>query len=320
MTKSQLNQVTESPTTTKATSSTTTGLEGCAVRQTCDVDGIIAGLDYETFVLLPGTMNARPGMKFADETVEEPDDSADAQYFDFPSFGENAMGMQSMYFIQNPPPQYWATQFVLASPPLLDGKKSKKKNKKKRNKNKQRQQRLEREAQAAQKGQPLVGEDTSPETSPRLSPLKKVSKQQNIATRKPTLQTLNFTPKTPISGDKKAAKKKRNKQRRRGKQLSVPPVLTFSPGSGRARRASHPGHLYEAGVDMMSLHFGGLSVNQHESGLPGSPGTFPKSGLTYPLRSPHPAKQRHYMSNPPLLPRGPPLWAHHPIPLYGQAC
>jgi len=218
---------------------------------TCDVDGIIAGLDYESFVLLPGTRNPRPGMKFAEDTEALPEEITDYQ-MDYSASVYESPSLPSMYFY--PPPPYWGAQFMVASP-RLDGKKSKKKNKKKRNKNKQRLQRLERESQL---GVTTPTSDQSISPSPLSSP--------SLSSKTPDSPSLS--PKS----DQKSNKKKRNKQRRRG--------------SGRARRASAPQYMLHEGVDAMSLQFAGLGV-----GLPDAPvattgevaSGFPKSGTYSPL-------------------------------------
>jgi len=146
--------------------------------ETCDVDGIIDGLDFESFVLLPGTRNARPGMKFAEE-AELPEELVDYQT-DYSSSTYESPSMSSMYFPS--PPTFWGPPFLLASP-QTEGKKSRK-NKNKKKREKQRQQRREREAQF--------------QSSNSLSPL-----------------VLPLEPSSPSNSDQKP-KKKRNKQRRRG--------------------------------------------------------------------------------------------------------
>jgi len=191
---------------------------------TCDVDGIIAGLDYESFVLLPGTRNPRPGMKFAEDTEAPAEGIADYQ-MDYSAGVYETPSMPSMYFY----PPYWGTPFVVASP-RLGGKKSKKKNKKKRNKNKQRLQRLERESQLGV---------TTPTSDQSLSPLS----SPNLSSKSPDSPSLS--PKS----DQKPNKKKRNKQRRRG--------------SGRARRASAPQYMLHEGLDAMSFQFAGLGVTSN---------------------------------------------------------
>jgi len=96
--------------------------------ETCDVDGIIAGLDFESFVLLPGTRNARPGMRFAEDAEVPIEEMGDYQTEYSASLSESP-SMPSMYFYS--PAPYWGSPFLIASP-QIDGKKSRK-NKNKKN-------------------------------------------------------------------------------------------------------------------------------------------------------------------------------------------
>jgi len=95
---------------------------------TCDVDGIIAGLDYDSFELLPGTVNARPGMKF----VAEPDEPlSDDSYPLTSDFTMEDSVVPPMYFYPSPAP-YWPSPFLMSSPGRIEGKKKKKNKKKKK--------------------------------------------------------------------------------------------------------------------------------------------------------------------------------------------
>jgi len=164
--------------------------------ETCDVDGIISGLDFESFVLLPGTRNAKPGMKFA-EVAEVPEEMGDYQ-LEYSASVFESPSMPSMYFYS--PAPYWGSPFLVTSP-QIEGKKSRK-NKNKKKREKQRQQRLERDAQLQAANQ-------------LASPLSPKSDSEPL------------TPKSNV--DKKPSKKKRNKQRRRGsgraRRASAPQYL-----------------------------------------------------------------------------------------------
>jgi hypothetical protein len=96
--------------------------------ETCDVDGIISGLDFESFVLLPGTRNAKPGMKFAEDAEVPAGEMGDYQ-MEYSASVFESPSMPSMYYYS--PAPYWGSPFLIASP-RVEGKKSRKnKNKKK---------------------------------------------------------------------------------------------------------------------------------------------------------------------------------------------
>eukprot|EP00456_Euglypha_rotunda_P009958 TRINITY_DN1237_c0_g1_i15.p1 TRINITY_DN1237_c0_g1~~TRINITY_DN1237_c0_g1_i15.p1 ORF type:complete len:362 (-),score=34.33 TRINITY_DN1237_c0_g1_i15:225-1184(-) len=277
---------------------------------TCDVNGIIAGLDYDSFVLLPGTRNPRPGMKFAEETEPPVQESIDPDYqLDYSASMFESPSMPSVYFFPSAPP-YWGstTPFLLASS-RLDGKKSKKKNKNKKKRDKQRQQRLKRDhflraSLSLEQLSPHSPHSPHSAHSPHSvhsvhsahsahSPL---SAHSTHSTHSPhsahsysTHSTPHSSPKNLLSktpeptSAKQPTKKKRNKQRRRG--------------SGRARRASAPQYLLHEGMDAMNLQFAGLNVRD------GATESF-KTGYS-PLGSLYTG--RH----------GPTFWSQ--MPLYGEA-
>jgi len=170
----------------------------------CDVDRIIDGLDYDSFELLPGTVNPRPGMRYIDEDISDLnpiEDSLDPTEESLEFNTEDTIDDLSAsvaYLLPSPAP-YWHP--FLVDNRLVEGGKKKKKNKKKRNKNRQRQ---------LQEVSPPATPDISDggADSPLNSPSKSLAKVE-------------------LSPEKKA-KKKRNKQRRRG--------------SGRARRLAYPNY------------------------------------------------------------------------------
>jgi len=161
------------------------------------VDGIISGLDFESFVLLPGTRNAKPGMRFAEDAESPAEEIGDYQ-MEYSSSAFESPSMPSMYYYS--PAPYWGSPFLLASP-QIEGKKSRK-NKNKKKREKQRQQRLERDAQLQ-------------------------SANQLVSPSSPKSDSEPLTPKSSV--DKKPSKKKRNKQRRRGsgraRRASAPQYL-----------------------------------------------------------------------------------------------
>jgi len=219
-----------------------------APQVTCDVDGIIAGLDYDSFELLPGTVNARPGMKFVAEEPLSDDSYPLASDFTM----EDSVGVPPMYFYPSPAP-YWPSPFLMSSPGRIEGKK-KKKNKKKRNKNRQRQLQLQLER------------EMSPSTTPDFS-----DGSTDSPVHSPLNQSISSDRQSPVPGEvslDKKTKKKRNKQRRRG--------------SGR-RRSGSPVYPAYDGIDMMSVHLNGLNLS---GGLYPKPGTesYPmRSGPNYSL-------------------------------------
>jgi len=87
--------------------------------ETCDVDGIISGLDFESFVLLPGTRNARPGMRFA-EDAEVPAEAMGDIQTEYSASVFESPSMPSVYFYS--PTPYWGSPFLIASP-QIEGKK-----------------------------------------------------------------------------------------------------------------------------------------------------------------------------------------------------
>jgi len=123
---------------------------------TCDVDGIIAGLDYDSFELLPGTVNARPGMRFADvyDTSESPDSF-------FPPSDESSN--VAPFFSLPSPISYWVPAYSLT--PQYDGKK-RKKNKKRKNKNQRKQRQLQVERVQLSSPTPYISSPTPYISSP----------------------------------------------------------------------------------------------------------------------------------------------------------
>jgi len=115
MTKSHLNE---------SQSSTTT-----PPPEICDVDGIISGLDFESFVLLPGTRNARPGMRFAEDAEAPSEEMGDSQT-DYSASAFESPSMPSMYYYS--PTPYWGSPFLISSS-RIEGKKSRKNKNKKKN-------------------------------------------------------------------------------------------------------------------------------------------------------------------------------------------
>jgi len=121
-------------------------------------DRLIAGLDYNSFELLPGTVNPRPGMRY----IEDPSNQNFIEYseplettfitnnvVDSASIGVNGfvpylLPIQQLWIVENPHD---------------DGGKKKRKNKKKRHKNRQRQRK-----------QHLQIMDQIPSLSPPTSP------------------------------------------------------------------------------------------------------------------------------------------------------
>jgi len=213
-----------------------------------DVDRIIAGLDYNSFELLPGTVNPRPGMRY----VEDPSTTT-AQFIDsevIEDFRDSVLiedvsdgGGSIPYLLPSAP--YWQP-FVID---VDDGGRKKKKNKKKRNKNRQRQLpyqfQLEVQVEHTQ-------DDVSP-TSPDIS--------DGSSTESLTSSPVKVQPSTmELSPDKKG-KKKRSKQRRRG--------------SGRGRRL----FPNSEDIDLLSVHLNGLNI--------GSNGGIYGKADTYSIRSPH---------------------------------
>jgi len=93
--------------------------------ETCDVDGIISGLDFESFVLLPGTRNARPGMRFAEDAEERAEEMGDYQ-MDYSASVFESPSMPSTYFYS--PTPYWGSPLLITSP-RIEGKKIEKKQK-----------------------------------------------------------------------------------------------------------------------------------------------------------------------------------------------
>jgi len=198
-----------------------------------DEDRIIAGLDYSSFELLPGTVNPRPGMRYIE------DSSVSAQFFDseltedFRTEGvliEDISDSVGVPFLLPSPMPYW-------QPFIIDHGRKKKKNKKKRNKNRQRQlpYQFQLEVQVEQETQ----DDVSPPTSPDIS--------DGSTESSPTNSPMKIQPIMDLSPDKKG-KKKRSKQRRRG--------------SGRGRR------LFED-ADLMGVQLNGLNIGSN--GIYGNP-------------------------------------------------
>jgi len=246
---------------------------------TCDVDGIIAGLDYDSFELLPGTINARPGMKFVEDADEPFSEASYPMRTSSDYVIEDNVSAPPVYYFPSPAP-YWPSPFIMTSPGRIDGKK-KKKNKKKRNKNRQRQLQLQLER------------EMSPPTTPDFS-----DASADSSVDSPLNQSISSESRSPVPSEpgdfpsEKKVKKKRNKQRRRG--------------SGRVRRSGSPSYPTYDGVDMMSVHLNGLNL---------SGGMYPKPGTeTYPSRSHGP----NYSLNGTVFSRGSPLWVPHPMPIYGQ--
>jgi len=203
-------------------------------------DRIIAELDYNSFELLPGTVNPRPGMRYIE------DSSVSAQFFDsevtedFRTEGvlieDVSDSVGSIPFLLPSPMPYW-------HPFLIDHGRKKKKNKKKRNKNRQRQlpYQFQLEVQVEQE---QTQEDVSP-TSPDTS--------DGSTESSPTNSPLKIQPATDLSPDKKG-KKKRSKQRRRG--------------SGRGRRL----FLSPEDADLMGVQLNGLNIGSN--GIYGNPDTY----------------------------------------------
>jgi len=230
----------------------------------CDVDRIIAGLDYDSFELLPGTVNPWPGMRFMEDGYEPFADSSDDPREEPKDhvLEDTLAEAPPMYLLPSPPP-YWSP-FLVDN--RLEGKK-KKKNKKKRNKNRQRQLQLQLQ---------LEQQDLSPPSTPDIS-------DGSIDSPMHSPMKINpMPPKVELSPEKK--KKKRNKQRRRG--------------SGRTRRlSSHAYPAYE-GFDMMSVQLNGMNLSggmypKPDPYLPRSPGGPSYLGGTMfprgtPLWIPHP--------------------------------
>jgi len=263
---------------------------------TCDVNGIIAGLDYNSFVLLPGTRNARPGMKFAEEMEAPVEEIVEDDYpldnLDYSSSVYESPSMPSMYFFPAPPPYWGGTPFLL--PSRLDGKKSKKKNKNKKKRDKQRQQRLERDHLRTLRT--ISTDSLSPPTplspSSAHSPRSVNSSSSSVSSNSP--KNINILSKTPEpTSNKKPNKKKRNKQRRRG--------------TGRIRRASAPQYILHDGMDAMSLQFTGLTV-----GLPDG-SSIPMAGSDSLSNFSKPGYSTHFSPGR----RGRPFWSQ--LPLYGEA-
>jgi len=212
-----------------------------------DVDRIIAGLDYNSFELLPGTVNPRPGMRYVEDLSASVAQFIDSEIIE--DFRDSILiedvsdgGGSIPYLLPSAP--YWQP-FVID---VDDGGRKKKKNKKKRNKNRQRQLpyqfQLEVQVEHTQ-------DDVSP-TSPDIS---------DGSSESPTSSPVKVQPSTmELSPDKKG-KKKRSKQRRRG--------------SGRGRRL----FPNSEDIDLMSVHLNGLNIGPN-GGIYGKPDT-------YSIRSPH---------------------------------
>jgi len=255
-----------------------------------DVDRIIAGLDYNSFELLPGTVNPRPGMRY----VEDPSTTT-AQFIDsevIEDFRDSVLiedvsdgGGSIPYLLPSAP--YW--QPFVIDVRHDDGGRKKKKNKKKRNKNRQRQlpYQFQLEVQVEQE---QTQDDVSP-TSPDIS--------DGSSTESLTSSPVKVQPSTmELSPDKKG-KKKRSKQRRRG--------------SGRGRRL----FPNSEDIDLMSVHLNGLNIGSNGlNGLNiGSNGGIYGKADTYSIRSPHGPS---YLGALPgsVYARGP-LWVPHPV-IYTQ--
>jgi len=223
---------------------------------TCDVDRIIAGLDYDSFELLPGTVNPRPGMRYiedSDPTEEGSTDPSD-EFLEF-STEDTVVDIGSVAHLLPSPAPYWHP--FLMDTRLVEGKK-KKKNKKKRNKNRQRQLQLQLE-QEVSPATPDISDGSV--DSPLNSPSKSLVK-------------------VDLSPDKKS-KKKRNKQRRRG--------------SGRARRLAYSNYegIDLMSVHLNGLNFGnGMYAKPEAYSVRSGPSYLGMSGPMFsrgsPLWIPHP--------------------------------
>jgi ribosomal protein S8E len=251
---------------------------------TCDVDRIIAGLDYDSFELLPGTVNPRPGMRYI-EDIYDPTDSVDPTEESLDFVEDTAIEeAPSMYFLSSPTP-YWSP-FLMDH--RLEGKK-KKKNKKKRNKNRQRQFQLQLQLE----------QDVSPPTTPDSS--------DRSTDSSPVHSPVKSPPKVELSPEKKA-KKKRNKQRRRG--------------SGRARRLNSQNYPSYEAMDLMSVHLNGMNLSpSHGTGVYSpKPEPYPLRHSPHP-QHPHqqPIGPTYSLGGGggPMFTRGTPLWIPHPV-IYGQ--
>jgi len=182
------------------------------------VDLIIAGLDYDSFELLPGTVNPRPGMRYIEAMMSDHNQVATEEPLQFTpeDIGVDETGTSLAYLLPSP---FW-------QPYLMDNHydmgKKKKKNKKKRNKNRQRQLQLQLQLE----------QDMSPSSSPYVSDTSADSPLSS-----PSKNKVDMTPE-------KKAKKKRNKQRRRG--------------SGRGRRLIYPNYegVDLMSVHLNGLNFG----------------------------------------------------------------
>jgi len=110
-----------------------------------NVDDVILSLDFNSFELLPGTVNARPGMKFAKLPEEAPrEKEVETQLDSLEEYENNSgAGVQIYYF------PYWQAQYIVPNPA-----KKKKKNKKKRNKNRQRKNQSSDESTKSQTDSP----------------------------------------------------------------------------------------------------------------------------------------------------------------------
>jgi len=169
---------------------------------TCDVDGIIAALDYDSFELLPGTVNARAGMRFADDAYDI-QDSPDTT----PEFVSDNSGMPSMYAFPSPIP-YWAPPFDVPQ----NTRRRRKKNKKRKSQRRQLARELEAQQRVVSPAPSTYVSDGSSE-SPMNSPMKQRLNRAN-------------TPSELLLAKK--AKKKRNKQRRRRGAARARESLSFS--------------------------------------------------------------------------------------------
>jgi len=164
-----------------------------SLQVTCDVDGIIAALDYDSFELLPGTVNARAGMRFADDAYDI-QDSPDSLVSTPEEFISDNSGMPSMYAFPSPVP-CWGPPFDLPQ----NTRRRRKKNKKRKSQRRQLARELEAQQRVVSPAPSTYVSDGSSE-SPMNSPMKQRLNRAN-------------TPSELLLAKK--AKKKRNKQRRR---------------------------------------------------------------------------------------------------------
>jgi len=180
------------------------------------VDRIAAELDYDSFELLPGTVNPQPGMRYIEAVsrfynqnfVEDSEQSEET--LDFVTNGVLIEDMSASFGMNG-----FVPYLLPVSAPCWivdnhgDGGKKKRKNKKKRHKNRQRQRKHQLQLQMDQP------QDVSPPTSPS---------SDGSSTDSPTNSPVKLPPQSPMEQTPDQISKNRRRGRgSRGRRLLFPP-------------------------------------------------------------------------------------------------